>query len=308
MGFCLASLNPAAALANARALVQKMAAKVADKANEKAKAVANTVEKTAVAAKQFVQDKVIPAAQQAAAKVAAAKQAIQTKTAQQVKKAVVAVKKIASTAKKVADDKVWCPLKGAWVNTDKAAALGTLGDSSGYASEAFGFASTVFDKLSDIRKVSALARLAKTTPYFVEKLGKNLDKVSKAFSFVGVAAVMAEKGARNWEQIKNGTGRDRAAAAVKVFAAGAISIGISKLASFAGAKAGAFVGAKLGATIGSFIPIPGVGTLVGAIVGVAVGLAVGYAVGELYKNYAEKPLDQFIDRKIAPPKQPTRGP
>lgn len=119
MGFQLSSLNPKAALANARAVVQKAVAKVA----EKAKTLAKSVEKTVTFAKQVVNEKVIPSAQKVASATAAkttkVTQAVQAKTKQQVSNAVAAAKQLASATKKVADDKVWCPLKKAWVNTNK---------------------------------------------------------------------------------------------------------------------------------------------------------------------------------------------
>ena len=98
-------------LANAKSFVQKMVVKVTAAAHT----AVHKAEKAADVAKHIVQDKVIPAAQKAAEKAVAAKQAIQTRTVQQVKKAVAAAKQIASATKKVADEKVWCPLKKAWV-------------------------------------------------------------------------------------------------------------------------------------------------------------------------------------------------
>jgi hypothetical protein len=110
MGFSLAALNPAAALAKARAVAQNAAAKVvAAKQAIQTRTVA-AVKNAVAAAKQFIKEKAIPAAQKVAAKAVAAKEAIKSRTVAAVKKIVAAVKKIASATKKVADEKVCCPL------------------------------------------------------------------------------------------------------------------------------------------------------------------------------------------------------
>ena len=103
MSFALPTFNPAAMLANAKSFVKKMVVKVAE--------IVNKADKAADVAKLVVQNKVIPAAQQAVAKAVATKQAIQTRTVEQVKKTIVAAKQIASATKKVIDEKIVCPLK-----------------------------------------------------------------------------------------------------------------------------------------------------------------------------------------------------
>ena len=282
MGFRFPSLKPAAALANARALVQKMAVKAKEKAVQKAQAITKAVEKRANATKQAVQDKVIPAARKAADKTVAIKQAIQNKTVGQVKKTVAAAKQLASATIKVADDKVWCPLKKAWVNTNKIKAASLLVDA---VSNSFETSAKLIANAPKFRQLSALSRDVGMSSYKLKNAGKAMEKAAPWLTGLGVALAAAEKARSNAKALLHGNTRERFAAGTKVLAAGAISYGIGKLAGFAGVKVGALAGAKLGAALGSVFPVGG--TIAGAIIGVVVGVAVGYAVGKLAEKASE---------------------
>ncbi|MCX6874534.1 MAG: hypothetical protein NTW21_12125 [Verrucomicrobia bacterium] len=68
-------------------------------------------QQAAQAAKQAIKTQVIPAAQKAATQAAKTFQAIANRTKEQGRKAVTGIKKIASATRKVADEKVLCPLQ-----------------------------------------------------------------------------------------------------------------------------------------------------------------------------------------------------
>jgi hypothetical protein len=281
-----------------------MAVKAKEKVVQKAQVVTDAVEKTANATKQAVQDKVISTARSVANKSVAIKQAIQTKTVEQVKKTVAAAKQLASATKKVADDKVWCPLKKAWVNTDKIKTANMASDAVGILLD---ISANTLKLLPKIQQFSAFSRAVGVSKYNLKNAGKLMEKAAPWLTGLGVALTAAEKARDNAKALLHGSTRERFAAGTKVAVAGALSYGVGKLAGFAGAKVGALAGAKLGAALGSVVP--GAGTIVGAVIGVAVGVAVGYAAGKLVEKHAEKPIDKGIDRLFGiKTNQPTRGP
>ena len=208
----------------------------------------------------------------------------------------------------MADDKVWCPLKKAWVNTNKIKAASLLVDA---VSNSFETSAKLIANAPKFRQLSALSRDVGMSSYKLKNAGKAMEKAAPWLTGLGVALAAAEKARSNAKALLHGNTRERFAAGTKVLAAGAISYGIGKLAGFAGVKVGALAGAKLGAALGSVFPVGG--TIAGAIIGVVVGVAVGYAVGKLAEkaseNYLEKPLEKRIDRAFGiGTTQQTRGP